>query len=59
MMEMVVGTIIMLIGAVIAIFLILIALNIALFFKLRSSIPQKLFSNSELVTKHAYTRDDR
>jgi len=49
----------MVIVATIAIFLILIAINIALFLKLRSSIPQKPFSNSEHVTKHAYTPDDR
>ena len=59
MMEIVIGTIMMVIVATIAIFLILIAINIALFLKLRSSIPQKPFSNSEHVTKHAYTPDDR
>ena len=59
MMEIVIGTIIMLIIAAIAIFLILIAINIVLFLKLRSSIPQKPFSNSGHVTKHAYTRDGR
>jgi len=59
MMEMVMGIIMMLIVAAIAIFLILIAINIMLFLKLRSRIPQKLFSNSEHVTKPAYTRDDR
>ena len=58
MMEMVIGTI-MLIVAAIAIFLILIAINIVLFLKLRSSIPQKPFSNSENVTMHAHTRDGR
>jgi hypothetical protein len=40
MMEMVIGTIIMLIAAAIAIFLILIAINVVLFLKLRSIIPQ-------------------
>jgi len=59
MMEMVIGTIMMVIVATIAIFLLLIALNIALFIKLRSSIPQKPFSDSEHVTEHAYSRDDR
>ena len=49
MMEMVIGTIILLIAAAIAIFLILIAINIVLFLKLRSAIPQKPFSNSEHV----------
>ena len=43
MMEMVIGTIMMVIVATIAIFLLLIAINIALFIKLRSSIPQKPF----------------
>jgi hypothetical protein len=57
MMEMMIGTIIMLIVAAIAIFLILMAINIALFLKLRSSIPQRPFSNSEHVTERAYTRD--
>ena len=59
MMEMVIGTIMMVIVATIAIFLLLIAINIALFIKLRSSIPQKPFSDSEHVTEHAYSRDDR
>jgi hypothetical protein len=49
MMEMVVGAIVMLIAAVIAMFLILVAINIALFLKLRSAIPQEPFSNSEHV----------
>jgi hypothetical protein len=40
MIEMVIGTIIMLIGAAIAMFLILIAINIVLFLKLRSGTPQ-------------------
>jgi len=53
MMEMVIGTMIVLIVAAIAIFLVLIAINIALFLKLRSSIPQKPFSNSEHVREHA------
>jgi hypothetical protein len=57
MMEMVIDTMIMLIAAAIAIFLILIAINFALFLKLRSAIPQKPFSNSEHVKRHAYTRD--
>jgi hypothetical protein len=43
MIEMVVATIIMLIVAAVAIFLILIDINIVLFLKLRSSIPQKPF----------------
>ena len=59
MMEMVIGTIMMVIVATIAIFLLLIAINIALFIKLRSSIAQKPFSDSEHVTEHAYSRDDR
>jgi hypothetical protein len=59
MMDMVIATIVVLIVAAIAIFLILIAINIVLFLKLRSSIPQKPFSNSEHETKHAYTRDGR
>jgi high-affinity Fe2+/Pb2+ permease len=59
MTEMVIGTIMMVIVAAIAAFLILIAINIALFLILRSSIPQKPFSDSEHVTEHAYTRDDR
>jgi hypothetical protein len=59
MIQMVIGTIIMLIVAAIAIFLILIAINIVVFLKLRSGIPQKPFSNSEHVTKHSYTRDGR
>ena len=59
MTEMVIGTIMMVIVATIAIFLLLIAINIALFIKLRSSIPQKPFSDSEHVTEHAYSRDDR
>jgi hypothetical protein len=56
---MVIGTIIMLIVAAIAIFLILIAINIVVFLKLRSGIPQKPFSNSEHVTKLLYTGDGR
>jgi hypothetical protein len=40
MMEMVISTIIMLIGAAVAMFLILIAINIVLFVKLRSGTPQ-------------------
>jgi len=56
MMEMVIGTMIVLIVAVIAIFLILIAINIALLLKLRSSIPQKHFSNSEHREDHAGDR---
>jgi len=59
MMEMVIGTIRLLIVAGIAIFLILIAINIVLFLTLRSRIRQKSFSNSGHVTKHAYTRDGR
>jgi hypothetical protein len=43
MMETVIGTIMMLIGAATAIFLILIAINIVLFLELRSHIPQKPF----------------
>jgi hypothetical protein len=39
MRDVVIGTIIALTGAVAAVFLILIAINIALFFKLRSIIP--------------------
>ena len=46
MMQIVVGTIMMVIVAVIAIFLILIAINIALFLKLRSGIPQKPFGSA-------------
>jgi len=43
MMEMVIGTVIALIMAVIAIFLILVAINIVLFLQLRSHIPQTPF----------------
>ena len=43
MLEMVIGTIMMVVVATIAISLVLIAINIALFLKLRSSIPQKPF----------------
>lgn len=57
MTEMVMGTIMMLIAAPVAIFLILIAINIALFLKLRSIIPQEAFLDSEDVTKHQYVRD--
>jgi hypothetical protein len=57
MVEMVIGIIAMLIAAVAIVFLILIAINIALFVKLRSIIPQKAFLDSEQVTKHAYTQD--
>jgi hypothetical protein len=57
MVEMVIGTIIMLTVAALAIFLIVMAINIALFLKLRSSIPQKPFSDPEYATTHAYTRD--
>jgi hypothetical protein len=49
MMEIVVGAMVMLGVAVIAVFLILVAINIALFLKLRSAIPQEPFSNSEHV----------
>ena len=49
MMGMVVGAMVMLIAAVIAMFLILVAINIALFLKLRSAIPQEPLSNSEHV----------
>jgi hypothetical protein len=59
MMEMVIGTIIMLVVAAIAIFLILIAINIVLFLLLRSNIPQKPFSNSEHVIKPPHSRDGR
>jgi hypothetical protein len=59
MIEMVIGTTKLLIVAGLAIFLILIAINVVLLLKLRSRIPQKPFSNSEHVTKHAYTRDGR
>lgn len=40
MMELVIGAILMLIAAVIAIFLSLIAINVVLFLKLRTLIPQ-------------------
>jgi hypothetical protein len=59
MIEMTIATITMLIVAVIAIFLILMAINIVLFLVLRSRIPQKPFSSSEHATKHAYARDDK
>ena len=49
MIEIVVGAMVMLIAAVIAVFLILMAINVALFLKLRSAIPQEPFSNSEHV----------
>ena len=39
MQDVVIGTILALVAAAVAIFLILIAVNIALFFKLRSIIP--------------------
>lgn len=53
MVEMVVGAIIMLIVAVMAIFLVLLAVNTVLFFILRARIPQEPLANSEHVTKHA------
>lgn len=40
MLDVMIDTIIGLIAAVVAVFLILIAINVALFFKLRSIIPQ-------------------
>jgi hypothetical protein len=43
MMDMVIGAILVLIVAALAIFLGLIAINVALFLKLRSSIPQEPF----------------
>ena len=42
----------MLIVAVMAIFLILMAINIVLLFTLRARIPQNPLSNSEHVTRH-------
>jgi uncharacterized membrane protein len=45
MMELVMGTIMMLIVAVVAIFVLLIAINFVLVLKLRSSIPQRSLSN--------------
>jgi hypothetical protein len=47
MVEMAIDAIVILFGAGVAIFLILIAINIALFVKLRSSIPQEPSPNSE------------
>ena len=40
MMEMMIDAVIIVIGAVIAVFLILIAINVVLFLKLRSGTPQ-------------------
>lgn len=57
MVEMVIGTIVVLAVAAVAIFLIVMAINIVLLLELRSRIPQEPFSNSEHATKHAYTRD--
>jgi len=50
MMEVVIGTILMLIAAAIAIFLFLTAINIVLFVKLRSAIPQEPVWHAEHVT---------
>jgi hypothetical protein len=52
-MEMVIGTIIMLIAAAIAIFLILIAINIVLFLKLRSIIPQSPYARPPAARNRA------
>jgi hypothetical protein len=57
MVELLIHTTMMLIVAAIAIYLILMALDIALFLKLRSSIPQEPFSDPEYGTRHALTRD--
>ncbi|WP_207105377.1 hypothetical protein [Mycolicibacterium sp. P9-64] len=46
-MEIAVGAIVVLIATAAAMFLILVAINIALFLKLRSAIPQQPFSKSE------------
>jgi hypothetical protein len=53
MIEMAIDTLIMLGVAGIAIFIILITINIVLFLKLRSDIPQKHASYSEHVTERA------
>lgn len=59
MMEIVMSIIITLITAVIVVFLFLITINIVLFLKLRSGIPQKPVSHSGQGTKHAYDQDGR
>ncbi|SQI28920.1 Uncharacterised protein [Rhodococcus coprophilus] len=53
MVEMVIGAAMILVVAVMAVFLVLIAVDTALFLVLRARIPQNPLSNSEHGTKHA------
>lgn len=62
MIEMLIGTVLMLIAAAIGVLLFLIVINILLFFRLRSRIPQKPLSDSGRVTnthKHGMTGGEK
>ena len=53
MMDVVVGAVAVVVGVGIAIFVILIAANVVLWLKLRSSIPQERPDTYEHLPKHA------